>query len=76
MGIRIQPRKIEVPEDDPLKNDPLGRQEPAEARNVKSQPRQSLGKWLVENTPRGIELEVPDRHEPERPIPFIDEEDE
>jgi hypothetical protein len=76
MGIRIQPREIEVPEDDPLKNDLLGRKEPAETQHAKSQPRQSLGRWLVENTPRGIELEIPDRHEPERPIPFIDEEDE
>ena len=30
MGIRIQPREIDVPEDDPFKNDLLGRKEPAE----------------------------------------------
>ncbi len=30
MGIRIQPREIEVPEADPFKNDLLGRREPAE----------------------------------------------
>ena len=30
MGIRIQPKEIEVPEDDPFKNDLLGRREPAE----------------------------------------------
>lgn len=30
MGIRIQPREIEVPEDDPFKNDLLRRREPAE----------------------------------------------
>lgn len=30
MGIRIQPREIEVPEKDPFKNDLLGRKEPAE----------------------------------------------
>ncbi len=29
MGIRIQPREIEVPEDNPFKNDLLGRREPA-----------------------------------------------
>ncbi len=29
MGIRIQPKEIEVPEDDPFKNDLLGRREPA-----------------------------------------------
>lgn len=30
MGIRIQPQEIEVPEDDPFKNDLLGRKEPVE----------------------------------------------
>ena len=30
MGIRIQPREIDVPEDDPFKNDLLSRREPAE----------------------------------------------
>ena len=30
MGIRIQPREINVPEDDPFKNDLLSRKEPAE----------------------------------------------
>ena len=30
MGIRIQPREIDVPKDDPFKNDLLGRKEPAE----------------------------------------------
>ena len=30
MGIRIQPREIEVPENDPFKNDLLGRKEPVE----------------------------------------------
>ncbi len=30
MGIRIQPREIEVPKDDPFKNDLLGRRRPAE----------------------------------------------
>ena len=50
-----------MPEDDPFKNDLLRRKEPAETRSTRSQPRQSLGKWLIENTPRGIELEVPDR---------------
>ena len=39
-----------------------------------SPPRKPLGQWLVENMPRGIELEVPDRRS-DRKIPFIDEED-
>ena len=36
-------------------------------------PPKPLGQWLVENMPRGIDLEMPDRREPERPIPFVDE---
>ena len=36
--------------------------------------RKPLGQWLVENMPRGIELELPDRRS-NRKIPFIDEED-
>ncbi len=40
-----------------------------------SPPRKPLGQWLVENMPRGIELEVPDRSS-NRKIPFVDEEDE
>ena len=35
-----------------------------------------MGKWLVENTPRGTNLEIPSRDESEREIPFIDELDE
>ncbi len=34
-----------------------------------------LGKWLVTNTPRGTNLEVPSRRASGRKIPFIDEED-
>lgn len=35
-----------------------------------------LGQWLVENMPRGIDLELPSRDEPERPVPFIAQEAE
>ena len=35
-----------------------------------------LGKWLVANTPRGTNLEVPSRRESSRKIPFIDDTDE
>ena len=35
-------------------------------------PRKPLGQWLVENVPRGTNLEVPDRKS-NRPIPFLDE---
>ncbi len=38
-----------------------------------SPPRKPLGRWLVENMPHGIELEVPDRRS-NRKIPFTDEE--
>ena len=35
-----------------------------------------LGRWLVANTPRGTNLEVPSRRRSRRRIPFIDELDE
>ena len=38
-------------------------------------PRKPLGQWLVENVPRGTNLEVPDRSS-NRGIPFIDDEDD
>ncbi len=34
------------------------------------QPRKPLGLWLVENMPTVDELELPNRNEPEREIPF------
>ena len=36
-------------------------------------PRKPLGKWLVENMPRGTYLEIPKERGSNRPIPFIDE---
>ena len=42
----------------------------------KQLPEKHLGKWLVENTPRGTNLEIPGRRETGRKIPFIDEADE
>ena len=35
-----------------------------------------LGKWLVANTPRGTNLEIPSRRKSSRKIPFIDDADE
>lgn len=35
-----------------------------------------MGKWLVDNMPRGIDLELPNRREPERPILFLNQENE
>ena len=34
--------------------------------------RKPLGRWLVDNMPRGIALEVPKRREPEREVPFVE----
>ncbi len=48
---------------------------PAKLWQDKKPPRKHMGKWLVENMPRGTNLPVPDRREPEREIPFIDEND-
>ena len=33
--------------------------------------RKPLGQWLVENMPRGIELELPNRNDAERDSPFL-----
>ena len=45
---------------------------PASVWAQKTQPRKPLGQWLVENTPRGTNLEVPSRGGSRRKIPFID----
>jgi hypothetical protein len=41
---------------------------------VERPPRKPLGQWLVENMPRGVNLEIPDRAESSREIPFVDPE--
>ena len=46
---------------------------PASLWYGRTEPRSDLGRWLIENTPRGAELEVPGRLEIDREIPFIDE---
>ena len=48
---------------------------PAKLWQAKKPPGKHMGKWLVENMPRGTNLPVPDRREPGRKIPFIDEDD-
>lgn len=36
--------------------------------------RMPMGQWLIENMPRGIDLEIPDRRsDGDRKVPFIDE---
>ncbi len=37
---------------------------------AKTPPRKPLGQWLVENTPRGANLEIPRRRGSQREIPF------
>ena len=44
---------------------------PAKTWRALTAPRRPLGQWLVDNFPRGTELEIPDRREPSRDIPFI-----
>ena len=46
---------------------------PASAWDEKSEPRQSLGQWLLENVPRGGPLELPPRDDGKgRAVPFSD----
>ena len=44
---------------------------PAKLWQSKKPPKKPMGQWLIENMPRGIDIEIPERHEPEREIPFI-----
>ena len=48
---------------------------PADSWHAETSSRKPLGQWLVENMPRGIELETPCRGW-NRNAPFIDDEDE
>ena len=43
---------------------------------AREEPRMPLGKWLVENMPRGTNLEIPRERESRREIPFIEEDAE
>ena len=49
---------------------------PERVWQAKSPPRKPLGQWLIENTPRGTNLEIPSRRESGREIPFITDADE
>ncbi len=49
---------------------------PAQVWAEKETQRKSLGRWLIEHTPRGAELEIPSRRECGRTIPFVNEADE
>ena len=48
---------------------------PAHVWDEQQSPRKRLGRWLIENMPRGIDLELPDRSST-RMIPFTTDEDE
>ncbi len=43
---------------------------PAQVWDLQSSPGQPLGQWLIDNMPRGANLEAPGRKEPGREIPF------
>lgn len=50
---------------------------PADTWYEKAQPPKPLGQWLVENTPRGTNLEIPiTSRKSSRKIPFVDYDDE
>ncbi len=40
---------------------------------AKQNPQKPLGQWLIENMPKGINLELPDRSEPDRENPFLED---
>ena len=46
---------------------------PAQLWADRSSPHKPLGQWLVENVPRGLNLEIPREREPGQKIPFTDE---
>ena len=45
---------------------------PAKLWDSRTQAAKPMGKWLVDNMPRGAKLDAPDRREPGRKIPFSD----
>ena len=46
---------------------------PAATWYEKAPPRQPLGKWLIENVPRGLNLDLPSDRRSEREIPFSEQ---
>jgi prevent-host-death family protein len=47
---------------------------PADEWDSKANPRKPLGRWLIENMSRGMDLEVPERRSA-RAVPFSGEDD-
>ena len=48
---------------------------PEEVWNRYQTPKKAMGQWLVDNIPKGAGLELPDRQDPPRVIPFAEEEE-
>lgn len=48
---------------------------PVEPERDQEEPKLTLGQWLVENAPRGTNLEIPDDEPPEDKIPWTEEVD-
>ncbi len=48
---------------------------PAHVWDEQQSSRKPLGQWLIENMPRGMDLDLPDRSST-RKIPFMDDENE
>lgn len=47
---------------------------PVETWEAHVPPRKPLGQWLIENMPRGVNLEIPHDRSSQREIPFIGDE--
>lgn len=45
---------------------------PLDQWRARAQPEPNFGAWLVENAPRGCEIELPSRDDGDREIPFAD----
>lgn len=45
---------------------------PLEQWRARAEPEPNFGEWLVENAPRGSEIELPSRDDGDREIPFAD----
>lgn len=45
---------------------------PEHVWHERAEPQVHVGRWLVENMPRGYDLELPDRRSG-RPVPFVDD---
>lgn len=46
---------------------------PAATWYEKAPPRQPLGKWLIENAPRGLNLDIPNDRRSAREVPFSEQ---